>query len=154
MTAYNFQGYLVDVKGYNWHMSAPVDSTLNNNYDTEATQILVGSILVPGATVSGSVDTAGADATNYLGVANKSMDAGTSTDNRQLTYTWAGVVRVITDNSAILVGSKLHCGAEGKVTLTTAAGASAAETHISFGRALEANGSVDETIIMAYINMA
>jgi len=44
--------------------------------------------------------------------------------------------------------------AEGKVMLVTAAGAAAAETARQFGRALEANGSVDETIIMAYINMA
>jgi len=153
MTAYNFQGLLVDVKGYNWHMSAPVDATLNNNYDTEATQILVGGIVIPGAD-SGSVDNAGADATNYLGVANKSFPAGTTNDKRQLTYTWAGVVRVITDNSAILVGSRLKCGAEGKVSLVAAAGATAADTAIQFGRALEANGSVDETIIMAYINMA
>ncbi len=150
MTSYNFQGLLVDVKAYNWHMSAKPDTTLNNNYDTVATTIPVGGIVIPGA-VAGTVDNAGASATDYLGVATETRNAA---DTRPLTYTWAGVVRVITDNSAILVGSRLMCGAEGKVTLVTAAGASAAEHFISFGRALEANGSAPETIILAYINMA
>jgi len=150
MTSYNFQGLLVDVKAYNWHMSAKPDTTLSNNYDTVATTIPVGGIVVPG-TVAGTVDNAGADATDYLGVATESRNAA---DTRPLTYTWAGVVRVITNNSAILVGSRLKCAAEGKVALVAAAGATPGDTAIQFGRALEANGSVDETIIMAYINMA
>lgn len=151
MTAYSFQGLLVDVKAYNWHMSAPVDATLNNNYNTEATQILVGGIVIPGAD-TGSIDNAGADATDYLGVMNESRPAGTSSDKRQATYTWAGVVRVITNNSAILVGSYLKCGAEGKVALADKT--VLADVTKSFGRALEANASADETIIMAYLNMA
>jgi hypothetical protein len=150
MTGYNFQGLLVDVKAYNWHMSASPDTTLNNNYNTEATQILAGSIVIPG-TAAGTIDTAGTEATDYLGVATKTLAAG---DARAITYTWAGVVRVITDASAILVGSRLKCGVEGKVKLVTAAGADAAGTALQFGRALEANSSADETIIMAYINMA
>ena len=150
MTAYSFSGLLVDVKAYNWHMSALPDATLNNNYNTVATQILVGGIVIPGASAS-VVDNAGTGATDYLGVANETRNAG---DTRPVTYTWAGVVRVITDNSAILVGSRLMCGVEGKVKLVTAAGGAVAETAIQFGRALEANGSADETIIMAYINMA
>jgi len=150
MTSYNFQGLLVDVKAYNWHMSAKPDTTLNNNYDTVATTIPVGGIVIPG-TVAGTVDNAGANATDYLGVATESRNAA---DTRPLTYTWAGVVRVITDNSAILVGSRLKCGAEGKVSLVAAAGATPGDTAIQFGRALEANSSVDETIIMAYVNMA
>ena len=150
MTSYNFQGLLVDVKSTNWHMSARPDTTLSNNYNTLATYILVGGIVVPG-TVAGTVDNAGADATDYLGVANETRLAG---DSRPVTYTWAGVVRVITDDSAILVGSRLKCGAEGKVKLVTAAGATASDTALQFGRALEANGSADETIIMAYICMS
>lgn len=148
MTAYSFSGLLVDVKAYNWHMSARPDSTLNNNYDTVATTIPVGGIVIPGATAS-VIDNAGADATDYLGVANETRNAN---DTRPLTYTWAGVVRVITDNSAVIVGSYLKCGAEGKVSLADKT--VLADVTKSFGRALEANGSVDETIIMAYINMA
>lgn len=151
MTAYSFQGLLVDVKAYNMHMSAPVDSTLNNNYNTEATQILVGGIVIPGAD-TGSIDNAGADATDYLGVMNETRPKGSSSDLRQATYTWLGVVRVITNNSAIVVGSKLKCAAEGKVAVV--ADGTVGEHVKAFGRALEANGSVDETIIMAYINMA
>jgi hypothetical protein len=150
MTSYNFQGLLVDVKATNWHMSAKPDTTLNNNYDTVATTIPVGGIVMPG-TVTGTVDNATTGIATYLGVANETRNAG---DSRPVTYTWAGVVRVITDNSAIIVGSRLMCGAEGKVKLVTAAGAAVAESAIQFGRALEANGGVDETIIMAYINMA
>ena len=150
MTSYNFQGLLVDVKATNWHMSAKPDTTLSANYDTLTTTIPVGGIVIPG-TVAGTVDNAGTGATDFLGVANETRLAG---DTRPVTYTWAGVVRVITDDSAIIVGSRLMCGAEGKVKLVTAAGAAVAETAIQFGRALEANSSADETIIMAYINMA
>ena len=150
MTSYNFQGLLVDVKAYNMHMSAKPDTTLNNNYDTVATTIPVGGIVMPG-TVAGSIDNATTGITTYLGVATETRNAA---DVRPLTYTWAGVVRVITDNSAIIVGSRLMCGAEGKVKLVTAAGAAVAESAIQFGRALEANAGADETIIMAYINMA
>lgn len=148
MTAYSFSGLLVDVKAYNWHMSARPDATLNNNYNTVATTIPVGGIVIPGASAA-VVDNAGADATNYLGVATETRNAD---DERPLTYTWAGVVRVITDNSAILVGSYLKCGAEGKVTLSDKT--VLADVTKSFGRALEANGSVDETIILAYVNFA
>ena len=150
MTSYNFQGLLVDVTAYNMHMSARPDTTLNNNYDTVATTIPVGGIVMPG-TVAGTIDNATTGIATYLGVATETRNAA---DVRPLTYTWAGVVRVITDNSAIIVGSRLMCGAEGKVKLVTAAGAAVAESAIQFGRALEANAGADETIIMAYINMA
>jgi len=149
MTSYNFTGLLVDVKAYNWHMSARPDTTLSANYDTLTTTIPVGGIVVPG-TVAGTVDNAGADATNFLGVCNESRSAG---DVRPATYTWAGVVRVMTNGNTILVGSRLKCGAEGKVALVAAAGATAADTALQFGRALEASTS-DEDVIMAYINMA
>ena len=149
MTAYNFSGLLVDVKAYNWHMSAKPDTTLNNNYDTVATTIPVGGIVIPG-TATGTVDNAGNGATDYLGVATETRNAA---DTRPLTYTWAGVVRVVTDNSAIVVGDHIACAAEGKVKTITEATLDG-HHNISFGRALEANSSTDETIIMAYINMA
>lgn len=148
MTSYNFQGLLVDVKSTNWHMSAKPDTTLNNNYDTVATTIPVGGIVMPG-TVAGSIDNATTGITTYLGVATETRNAA---DTRPLTYTWAGVVRVITDNSAIVVGCHIGAGAEGKVILCS--DADIANHKIAFGRALEANGSIDETIIMCYINMA
>lgn len=151
MTAYSFSGLLVDVKAYNWHMSAPVDATLNNNYNTEATQILVGGLVIPGAD-AGSIDNAGADAADVLGVMNESRPAGTATDKRSVSYTWAGVVRVITDGSAITVGSGLSPAAEGKVKVE--AQDTVAHHALRIGKALEANGSSDETIIMAYVNFA
>jgi len=148
MTSYNFSGLLVDVKATNWHMSAKPDTTLSNNYDTVATTIPVGGVVVPG-TVAGTVDNAGVDATDYLGIATETRNAA---DTRPVTYTWAGVVRVMTNNSAVVVGSKIKCAAEGKVAVV--ADGTIGEHVLAFGRALEANGSVDETIIMAYINMA
>ncbi len=149
MTSYNFQGLLVDVKSTNWHMSAKPDTTLNNNYDTVATTIPVGGIVIPG-TVAGSIDNAGAGAVDYLGVATETRNAA---DTRPLTYTWAGVVRVITTNGTFTVGCHIACGAEGKVAPITEATLSG-HHNIAFGRALEACTGADETIIMAYINMA
>ena len=148
MTSYNFQGLLVDVKAYNMHMSAKPDTTLNNNYDTVATTIPVGGIVMPG-TVAGTIDNATTGIATYLGVATETRNAA---DVRPLSYTWAGGVRVITDNSAIVIGCHIGAGAEGKVILCS--DADIANHKIAFGRALEANGGVDETIIMSYINMA
>ncbi len=155
MTAYSFSGLLVDVKAYNWHMSAPVKSSLASaGVDGTSTQISVGTVVADAA--SGTIDVAQAASTTYLGVMNETRPVGSSTDNRSATYTWAGVVRVSTngDSSAILVGSRLMCGATGHVMLVTAAGASAAETARQFGRSLEATANTSATIIMAYICMA
>ncbi len=154
MTAYNFQGLLVDVKGYNWHMSAVPDSALNASLDATTTDIQVGAVVEVGVTVTGSIDNAQADSTTVVGVANKTLPAG---DSRSLEYTWAGVVRVMTNASAILVGSQIKAAANGKVALCSLAGNDAADlaAHIlGFGRALEANASTDGTIIMAYIFMS
>jgi hypothetical protein len=153
MTAYSFSGLLVDVKGYNWHMSAKPDTTLNASLSGASTSIEVGAVVEAG-TASGTIDNAQVGSTTALGIANKTLPAG---DGRPLEYTWAGVVRVMTDNTAILVGSKISAAASGKVKLVSMAGDDAADlaAHIlGFGKALEANGSVDGTIIMAYIFMS
>jgi len=153
MTAYSFSGLLVDVKGYNWHMSAKPDAALNASLSGATTSIEVGAIVEQGAD-TGGIDNAQVGSTTVLGVANKTEAAG---DGRPIEYTWAGVVRVMTDNTAILVGSKISAAANGKVKLVSMAGNDAADlaAHIlGFGKALEANGSVDGTIIMAYIFMS
>ncbi len=155
MTAYSFQGLLVDVKAYNWHMSAPVDTTLTSaGVDGTSTQISVGTIVADGGT--GYIDVAQAASTTYLGVMNETRPISSATDNRSATYTWAGVVRVSTngDSGAVLVGSRLMCGATGHVDVVTAAGVTAAETAVQFGRSLEATANTSATIIMAYICMA
>ena len=146
MTAYSFQGLLVDVKSYNWHMSAPVDSALLG----AATSIPVGMVVVPGGD-AGSIDIADTDATNYLGIMNETRPLGTSTDKRSASYTWAGVVRVQLNTTNVLVGSYLKCGAAGVVALADKS--NIADVTKSFGRSLEET-TTDGAIIMAYINMA
>lgn len=56
-----------------------------------------------------------------------------------------GTTKVITDNSAIAVGSPVKVGANGKVTLATSGNA-------AHGIAEEANGSVDGSVITIQLN--
>jgi len=148
MTAYNFQGLLVDVKGYNWHMSAlPLAAVLNTSLDAAHTGIDVGALVEDGG--SGYIDNAQNNSTKVLGVANETRAEG---DTRPLQYTWAGVVRVMTNNSAIVVGSPLKASTDAKVALCLTY--TNANHALGFGKALEANGSADGTIIMAYIFMS
>ncbi len=152
MTAYSFQGLLVDVKAYNWHMSAPVDTTLTSaGLDGSSTQISVGTVVMDGG--SGYIDVAQADSTTYLGVMNETRPLSSSTDNRSATYTWAGVVRVKTTAANVSIGAHLKCAATGSVVAITEA-TLATHHNIAFGRALEAVTDSAATIIMAYINMA
>lgn len=150
MTRYSFESNLVDVKAYNWHMSAlPHATTIGTDFNGAVdTTIPAGTILIAGA--SGSVIIGGAGATDALGVANYTRNVG---DQRPLTYTWAGVVRVMANGDTFLVGSRIKAGANGKVALVNAAGGTPGDTAVQFGRALEAS-TVDKTIIMAYVNFA
>lgn len=144
MTGYSFSGVQVDVKATNLHGSAPVDATLSANYDGGTDQLLVGTVVGPGANV-GSIDVAGAAAPDAVGVLIESRLAG---DQRMGTYTYFGWVRVMTDNSAIIKGSPLKVAATGgKVTLATAG----TDSGVIIGKALAANGSVDKTIIEALV---
>lgn len=152
MTAYSFQGLLVDVKGYNWHMSAPVDTTLTSaGLDGSTTQISVGTVVMDGG--AGLIDVAQADVKTYLGVMNETRPLSSSTDQRSATYTWAGVVRVKTTAANIAIGNHFKCAANGAVVAITET--TLTDHHnIAFGRALEAVTDGAATIIMGYINMA
>jgi len=147
MTGYSFSGKQVDVKATNLHGSAPIDTTLSADYNGLGvhTQLLVGTVVIPGG-VAGSIDVAGAGATNALGVLIETRLEG---DSRLGTYTYFGWVRVMTDGSAIVAGSPLKCAATGKVAVATAA--NGVDSGQIIGKALEANGSVDGTIIQALV---
>jgi len=91
-------------------------------------------------------------ATVYLGVAvGGDRFSRTSTDDSiaagaKVTICTRGIVRVYTDTSAILVGSRLEAAANGTVSLY---GTVTSETYIdSLGIALDANGGAATTIRM------
>lgn len=149
MTKYNFSGTLVDVKATNLHGSAlPISGTMSADNTGATTKISVGTIVMADGTDPTLVDNAtAANASKSLGVAIETRNAG---DTRPVTYTYFGWVRVMTNNSAILVGSPLKVGDRGKVVLANPAG-TAADIPLVIGKALEANGSTDEKIIQALV---
>jgi len=149
MTAYSFSGLLVDVKAYNWHMSAPLNAVPGATHTTAGTATIDAGAIVMDDGAGGLQNALDASGALALGVMNETR-AYSASDNRQATYTWAGVVRVIT-SEAVTLGNHIRAEDAGKVqpvddTLI-------AEHVLAFGKALETAGAGD-VIIMAYVNFA
>jgi len=75
---------------------------------------------------------------------SRTMTDGIVAAGQKVTVCTRGIVNVRTDNSAILIGSLLELGADGKVTLHTDA---SADYRSAFAMALEENSSTDATVI-------
>jgi hypothetical protein len=137
MTQYSFEGAAVMVK-----------SPLQTESALAAAAIAVGQLVIPDGTDPTKYNVAGANALNVRGVATEARASG---DARPVTAISRGVVRVITNNSAILVDSPLKAGASGKVALFVT-GTDTEDRRI--GKARQANGSVDATVIIAELDCA
>lgn len=136
MTSYNNEGYQVDIKATNLHMSA-----------RPAVAIGVGKLVVPDGTNPAWVNipsTTGA--TNVLGVAIESREAS---DVRPITYTVHGYVRLVA-GGAISAGSFLQShNTGGKVVALTLS--AVGDDAKNIGRALT-SATQDGDIIEAFID--
>jgi len=159
MTAYENEGYPVDRKGYNWHMSARPALTADVVVAgtsvwtlTKTGDIPSGAILIEDATTAGRVNISkGAAAELVVGVATVTRQGN---DARPLTYTILGVVELVAGTGGVTKGDLLKADTVeaywGAAITSADAGATVNGAKATFGKALET--ALVGAKFMAYVN--